>query len=148
MPGERPKFQPGTSAFRDMPYADNPYPSREMRILAAIRIWGILHYFDPYISAMGDKWDDVLVEFLPKFSEAKDAREYHLAVAEMVARSGDVGAGTRSPQIGVFGSAAPPFEVRFIEKQPVITRRLQGRPGTTGRRHSENRRQARTEPDR
>ena len=30
-----------------MPYADNPYPSREMRMLAAIRIWGVLHYFDP-----------------------------------------------------------------------------------------------------
>jgi len=133
MPGERPKFQPGTSAFRDMPYAADPYPSREMRILAAMRIWGILHYFDPYISVLGDKWDDVLVEFLPKFSEAKDARAYHLAVTEMVARSGDIGAGSRSPQIqSVFGPASAPFEVRFIEKQPVITRIFKPGPGLQG----------------
>jgi C-terminal processing protease CtpA/Prc len=123
MPGERPEFEPGSSAFRDMPYADNSYPSREMRILAAIRIWGILHYFHPYVAVMGDKWDDVLVDFLPRFSEAKNAREYHLAVAEMAARTGDVSCTARSSETAeLFGPATAPLEVRFIEKQPVITR--------------------------
>ena len=123
MPGERPDFEPGSSAFHDMPYADNPYPGREMRILAAMRMWGILHYFDPYVARMGDKWDDVLVEFLPKFADAKDAREYHLAVAELAARSGDEGCGARSSEMqALFGAAAPAFEVRFIENQPVVTR--------------------------
>jgi C-terminal processing protease CtpA/Prc len=123
MPGERPDFEPGFSAFHDMPYADNPYPSREIRMLAAIRMWGVLHYFDPHVSAMVDKWDDILVEFLPKFAEAQDAREYHMAVAEMAARTSDGGCGARSSELQeLFGGAAPPFEVRFIENHPVITR--------------------------
>src|ERR1019366_8427932 len=122
MPGERPNFQLRPSAFRDMPYADNPYPSREMRILAAFRIWGILHYFNPRVSTLADKWDDVLVELLPKFSEAKSALEYHLAIAEMAARTGDESCQARSTQLeAIFGTAEPPFEVRFVEGQPVIT---------------------------
>jgi hypothetical protein len=125
MPGERQKYQAGSSAFRDMPYGDNAFPNRELRILAAMRTWGVLHYFDPYVSALGDKWDDTLVELLPKFSDAKNAREYHLAVAELVARSGDTGASARSPEtVALFGPATAPFEVRFIEDKPVITRIL------------------------
>lgn len=128
MPGERTKFQPGSSAFLDMPYAEQLYPGHEMRILAAMRIWGILHYFDPYVSMLGDKWDDVLIELLPKFSQAKDAAEYHLAVAEMLARSGDGGCSARSSTLeSMFGTAMASFEVRFIENQPVITRIM--RPG-------------------
>ena len=122
MPGERPDFGPRPSAFHDMPYADNPYPGREMRILGAFRIWGVMHYFNPYVATMGDKWDDVLVELLPKFSEAKNVREYQLAIAEMAARTGDLNCFTRSTELeAVVGTAGPPFEVRFIENQPVIT---------------------------
>lgn len=122
MPGERPSFEPRPSAFRDMPYPDNSYPSREMRILAAFRIWGVMHYFNPRVSTLGDKWDDVLVELLPKFSEAKDDQEYHLAIAEMAARTGDASCVARSSVLGtIFGTAPPPFEARFIDNQPVIT---------------------------
>jgi C-terminal processing protease CtpA/Prc len=71
---------------------------------------------------MGDRWDDVLVELLPKFSVAKDAKEYHLAIMEMIARTGDPGCIARSSVLGtIFGAGSPPFEARFIENQPVIT---------------------------
>ncbi|HEY3838749.1 MAG TPA: hypothetical protein VGL72_19360 [Bryobacteraceae bacterium] len=119
--GERPKFTPGTAAFRDMPYADNPYPAREMRILAAMRIWGILRYFDPYVSLLGDKWDDALVDMLPRFADAKDAREYFLAVAELAGRSGDGGCLARGTAVP-FGRLSAPVDVRMIQGQPVITR--------------------------
>jgi C-terminal processing protease CtpA/Prc len=133
MPGERPEFDPGPSGFRDMPYADHAYPSRELRILAALRIWGILHYFHPYVSTMGEKWDDTLVEFLPKFSEAANEHDYHFAVAAMVARVGDPGTLARSSEMAdLFGSAAPPFEIRFIENQPVISRIFKPSPAQQG----------------
>ncbi len=122
MPGERPDFEILPSAFRDMPYLDQPYPSREMRILAAFRMWGVMHYFNPRVSNLADKWEDVLVELLPKFTEAGNAREYHLAVAEMAARTGDPTCLARSNELGaIFGAAAPPFDVRFVDGQPVIT---------------------------
>lgn len=133
MPGERPDFEPGSSAFHDMPYAANPYPAREMRVLAAMRIWGILHYFDPYVSLMGDQWDSTLVEFLPRFAAAKDAHEYNLAVAEMIARTGDVNCVARSADLGVStASAVPQLEVRLVDKQAVIVRSFKpewGKPG-------------------
>jgi C-terminal processing protease CtpA/Prc len=133
IPGERPKFLPGAAGFHDVPYADNPYPSRELRILAAFRLWGVLHYFDPYVALMGDQWDDILVEFLPKFSEAKDAAEYHQAVAQMAVRTGDIGCAVRSTELqGVFGPAAPPFEVRFIDNQPVVSRIFKSSPAQPG----------------
>ncbi len=120
--GTRPRFELRSAAFRDMPYAENPFPSREMRILAAMRIWGILHYFDSRIAAMAGKWDNTLVEMLPKFSDAKDAREYHLAAAEMIARTGDLSSMAKSTELTkYFGSTAPPFEIRLIQNQPVVT---------------------------
>jgi hypothetical protein len=122
MPGERPKYQPTPAGFRDMPYSKDAYPQRPMRILAAIRIWGVLRYFHPYTSVLGNVWDDAFIEFLPRFAEAKDAAEYHRAVAEMVARTGDPGSGVGSAILDeLFGPALAPFEVRFIEGQPVIT---------------------------
>ena len=127
LPGERP-IRPLRSGFHDMPYADNPYPSREMRMLAAFRIWGIMHYFNPLVSGLGGKWDDVLVELLPKFSEAKrDALEYHLAIAEMAARTADPSCFTSSSELtSLFGTAAPAFEARFVEGQLAITHVFQG----------------------
>ena len=122
-PGERPKFQALSAAFHDMPYPDEPFPSRPMRILAAMRMWGVLHYFHPYVSMMGSRWDDVLVQLLPKFAEAKDAREYYLAASEMAARSGDPNSYVAWRAGGeLFGPAMPPLEVRFVDNQPVITR--------------------------
>jgi C-terminal processing protease CtpA/Prc len=122
MPGERPDFGLMPSAFRDVPYAEPSYPNREMRILCAFRIWGIMHYFNPVVAPIGKKWDDALVEYLPKFSEAKDAREYQLTIAEMVARTGDMSSRAKSTVLDtVFGVASPPYEVRMIENQPVIT---------------------------
>ncbi len=133
MPGERPEFELLPSSFRDMPYADNPYPSREMRILAAFRMWGVMHYFNPYVSTLAAKWDDVLVELLPKFSEAGNALQYHLAIAEMAARTGDPTCLARSPELGaIFGTAAPPFEVRLLEGQLVITHVFKPSPAQLG----------------
>jgi len=133
MPGERPRFQAGASSFHDAAYADPVYPSREIRIFGAIRLWGVLRYFDPYLSLSADKWDDVLVEFLPRVADAKDAREYHLAIAEMAARSGDPWTNATSAQLGeLFGIATAPVEVRSIEGQFVVTRQFKTSPLAVG----------------
>jgi hypothetical protein len=133
IPGERQDFEPGLARFRDMPYAADLYPAREMRMLAAIRLWGVLRYFNPYVSQMGDKWDDVLVELLPRIADARDAREYHRAMAEMAARSGDAGCAARSSATAdLFGPATAPFEVRFLEGQPVITRMFKANSAEVG----------------
>jgi C-terminal processing protease CtpA/Prc len=111
--------------FAEKNYSDQPYPSAEYRMLAAARIWAVFHYFHPYKHLYGEDWNAVLTEFLPKMARAENARDYHLAVAEMVARTRDthcyVGSGELSE---VYGVAPPPIEVRWIESRPVVTRIL------------------------
>ena len=121
IPGGRPPFQIFSAGFHDVGDSE-PYPSRERRILAAIRTWGILHYFDPHVTAMGSQWDDVFIELIPKIAGATNAAEFHEGLAAMVARTRDPLATVTSNELAKFyGQAAPPFEVRFIEDQPIVT---------------------------
>jgi len=104
-------------------YADQPYPNKEYRILAAARVWAVFHYFHPYRHLYDRDWDAVLVEFLQKMAAAQNAREYHLAIAEMVAHTQDTHDRVTSKELSSFyGTAAPPVELRWIENRPVITR--------------------------
>jgi C-terminal processing protease CtpA/Prc len=121
IPAGRPPFQIFSAGFRDVGDSE-PYPSRERRILAAIRTWGIFHYFDPDVTSMGSQWDDVFIELIPKIADAHNAAEFNQAIAAMVARTRDPLATVASDELAKFyGQAAPPFEVRFIENQPVVT---------------------------
>ncbi len=66
---------PSPTAEKD--YAETPYPSAELRILAAYKLWGAMHYFFAYRDLMDADWDDEFPKFLDQFAKAKDAREYH-----------------------------------------------------------------------
>lgn len=100
-----------------------PYPSAAYRALAALQIWSAYHFFYPYKDLMGEDWDGVLNNYLPKFESARDAREFHLAVAEMVMHVHDSHAFVNSKVLGEFYGTAPvPISVRWIENSPVVSR--------------------------
>ena len=104
-------------------YTDEPYPAPEYRMLAAARIWGVFHYFHPYQYLYGEDWDAVLAEFLPRMARAQNAREYHLAVAEMVSHTHDSHCIVSGLDMRQFYGAAPAgVEVRWIENRVVVTR--------------------------
>lgn len=65
------------------------FPRVEQRIHAAIQIWGVFEYFFPYKGISGDDWTEALREELQRFEDARDAREYHQAVARLVGRARD-----------------------------------------------------------
>jgi hypothetical protein len=94
--------------------------------LAAARIWGIFNFFHPYKYLYDDDWDAVLAEFLPRLAQARNAREYHLGVAQMVAHTCDSHNVVVSDELRDFWGAntAPSVVVQWIENQPVITRIL------------------------
>jgi len=124
-PAPRPKLDLPPARFVEKPYADLPYPDAVFRMLAAARVWGVFHYFHPYRHLYGEDWDAVLAEFLPKMARAENAREYQLAVAEMVAHTHDSHCFVSSKEITVFfGVAGPAVDVRWIENQPVVARVL------------------------
>lgn len=124
-PARRPRLKTllAPAAFREKT-DPAPYPDEGMRYVAAARIWAVFSYFHPYKHLYDRDWDrDVLPEYLVKLAAARDAREFHLAVAEMVSHTVDTHDFVSSPEISsAFGMAPPPVLVRWIENKPVVTR--------------------------
>lgn len=118
------KAAPQIGAARpDNPYREMEYPNKEYRLLALFRYWNIINYFNPYNPLLDKPWDAVLIEYIPKMEAAKDALEYHLAVAELVTNIHDTHGFISSPVLSkYFGTHVPPVEVKFVEGQTVITR--------------------------
>jgi len=122
-PAPRPRAELGKAWMAEKPYSEMAYPELGYRLLAAFRIWGVYNYFHPYKYLTGEDWDALLLEFIPKMAHAANAREYHLAVAEMVAHSHDTHCFVSSQELRKFyGMAPPPFEIRWIEDRPVVVR--------------------------
>jgi hypothetical protein len=67
-----------------MRYEDQLYPSREMRLLAATKLWTVVRFFFPYQHLMDRPWEPRLPELLDKLAAAKDARQYARALAEAI----------------------------------------------------------------
>ena len=105
------------------PYADSPYPSRPLRVLAAMRIWATFEWLNPYRDLMDGDWDQVLKNSLTALLDAPDARAYHLAIAEMVAHVRDTHAVVQSPTLDEFwGTGAPAITIRPVQGKPVVVR--------------------------
>lgn len=97
------------------------FPDTSHRILAAAKIWTVIHYFFAYQDLMTEDWDEVLKKSIPKFINASDSLEYHLAVAEMYKNVEDGHGFIRSRILSqYFGQAPPPVKIRYIENQPVV----------------------------
>jgi C-terminal processing protease CtpA/Prc len=121
-PPSHAKLSQHASAPIDKTYGDMPYPPAEYRVLAAFRVWAVINYFFPYKQFMGEDWDAVLRQFIPRMEGAKDALDYNLTVAEMVTHIHDSHGSARSPILQqYFGDASAPVRVRMIENFPVIT---------------------------
>lgn len=104
-------------------YAEMSYPAVEYRLLGAFKIWGVFKYFFAYRDLLDEDWDQILLDYLPKFIAAKDALEYNLAVAEMVTHVHDSHAGVQSKELtAYFGEAPVPVQLRLIDRKPVVTR--------------------------
>jgi C-terminal processing protease CtpA/Prc len=106
----------------DRRYDEMTEPALEFRLLAVVKLWTILHDFFPYLHLTGD-WDAVLPEFIARMEQARDGREYALALAEMGARANDGHVSlTGNPTLdALYGKAPAPVAVRWIEDAWVVT---------------------------
>jgi C-terminal processing protease CtpA/Prc len=104
------------------PYSQMIYPEEEYRLLSLFRYWNVIHYFFPYKYLIGSNWDDVLTEFIPIFTDASNATEYHLAVRQLIARINDSHSKTSSEVLSDYwGYYYPPFATTTIEGKTVVT---------------------------
>ena len=120
-------FAPGignTLYDNEKSYAEMQHPDAGFRMLSLYRYWNIINYFFPYRDIIGEDWNNVLTEFIPKFNNAKDADEYQLVCLEIVARIHDTHANLWGRHDGVnkyWGLNYAPIKVTFTEGQPVVT---------------------------
>jgi len=114
---------PPLRARDDLDYAEAPYPSRERRMLAGIRMWAVLEMFWPY-RYLADDWEDALREALPKLAAAGDRVAYLHALRRMAVRAGDghIKIWSAAPDPGEQLRGATAIETRLVEGKLVVVR--------------------------
>jgi C-terminal processing protease CtpA/Prc len=104
-------------------YPDDMLPDAGFRLLALLRFWNIIEYWFPYRDAIGESWDAVLREFVPRFISVDTVDDYRLLLLELSARVNDGHANLwRHKDIAPpRGSHAIPVVMRFVEGEAVVT---------------------------
>lgn len=108
-------------------YQSDDYPPEDIRLLGLFRYWNIINYFFAYKNIMDQDWDSTLVESIPAFVNAEDARSYYLAIRLLATRINDSHALFRGPlQDKMKGTCHAPFLARNIEGKLVVCKVLPG----------------------
>ena len=105
-------------------YAQPATPDAGLRLLALYRYWNMIAYFFPYRYAIGEDWQPVLPEFIPRFAAARTDEQYRLVALAIIARIHDTHAnvyGSDKILATYKGTFYAPVQVRFVEGQAVVT---------------------------
>ncbi len=122
-------FTPGVGnpIFKDeAAYAHLREPDAGYRLLALFRFWNVVEYWFPYRDVIGEDWDDVLAEFVPRLATARSRDDYCLQFIALIARANDTHANlwgsldVRPPR----GEDLLPVELRFVEGRALVARLL------------------------
>jgi C-terminal processing protease CtpA/Prc len=104
-------------------YQEMTYPDAGYRLLSLFRYWNMVQYFFPYKYLIGEDWNVVLSEFIPKFVDAKNTLEYQTTLLKLIARINDTHANIYQSDIALDiarGIYIAPFDVKFIENKAVV----------------------------
>ena len=113
----------GNPVFRHEPgYENIHFPDAGFQLLALYRFWNIVEYWSPNRAIVGEDWDGVLKEFVPRIALAKDAEEYQLQLFALIAMAHDGHANFWSSQQErpPVGACHVPVAVRFVQGVPVV----------------------------
>ena len=103
-------------------YLGLAFPDYPYRLLSLFRYWNIIEYFYPYKYAVGKNWTAVLDEFIPKFKNAADTLDYHLAMLQLVRNLNDTHAFFGTDQLRAFnGNYRSPIRLRIINDTVLVT---------------------------
>jgi hypothetical protein len=98
-------------------------PDAGFQILALYRFWNIIEYWYPNRDIVGENWDSVLAEFLPRIALAKTSESYQRDLMALIAQVHDTHANLWSslqlrPPVG---NCQLPVVVRFVENSAVVS---------------------------
>jgi C-terminal processing protease CtpA/Prc len=107
----------------ELKYTAIKLPDAAFQILALYRFWNIIEYWYPYRNIVGEDWDGVLRQFLPRMALATSSDEYRRELIALIALVHDTHANLWSslrlrPPVG---ECRLPINLRFIGQRPVIT---------------------------
>jgi hypothetical protein len=108
----------------EQPYSSMAYPDAGYRLLSLYRYWNMIQYFFPYKHLIGEDWNKVLVDCIPKFVACANATDYSVATLGLIARIHDTHAniwGANAALSAYKGKLTVPFQARFIEDKLVVT---------------------------
>jgi C-terminal processing protease CtpA/Prc len=117
----------GNPVFQnEVEYSDSVVLDWRYQLLALFRFWNIIEYWFPYRDVMGEDWDAVLSDFIPRLFAARNRQDYLLEMAMVVAKVHDSHANLRDALYvrPPAGRKLPPFSIRLVEGQPFIWRRF------------------------
>lgn len=106
----------------ELAYANVGLPDAGFQILGLYRFWNLTEYWFPYRNVIGEDWNAVLTEFLPRVSLAKDRTAYQREMMALVARIHDTHAYLFNslPIQPPGGFCLVPVNVRFVDSQAVV----------------------------
>lgn len=108
-------------------YRSMNYPDPGFRLLSLFRYWNIIQYYFPNKHLIGEDWNNVLPEFIPRFAGAANELEYKKAALAVIGRIHDTHANIwgRDESLEKFrGVNSPPVGITFVEDKAVVTRYL------------------------
>lgn len=114
----------GNAVFQHEPgYESLKFPDPGFQLLALFRFWNIVEYWSPYRDVTGEKWDEVLTEFIPRVGLAKNAESYQRELMALIARAHDGHANLWSAQQNrpPVGNCQLAVDVRVVRDLPVIS---------------------------
>ncbi|GGK84554.1 S41 family peptidase [Rufibacter glacialis] len=111
-------YFPNEKLYEDLP----DLPAEEYRLVALFRYWNIINYFFPYKYAIGESWDHVLADMIPKFRDAAKPVDYQMALLELSNRihDGHNFFGTKYTY-QYFGYYHVPFQFKIVEGKALVT---------------------------
>jgi hypothetical protein len=118
---------PGPVVVDDKDWPESLFPSRELRIFAGLKAWGVITKFYPYLD-LPNEWDAELPHALAALEAAPDAEAYRDALKAY-------GTHLHDGHIRIYRNdqkrGVPWIEARIVQGTPLVTRVWE--PGTQAR---------------
>ncbi|MGG3281012.1 S41 family peptidase [Paenibacillus solani] len=74
---------------KENPYSNMNFDDTGYRLLSLFRYWNIIEYYYPYKDVIGEDWDQVLLDFIPKIIDGSDYDSYFRTLAELTTKIHD-----------------------------------------------------------
>ena len=116
------RFVGNPSFDHELAYPRLRLPDAGFQILAVFRFWNMIEYWYPYRDVIGEDWDAVLAQMLPRVALARDGDGFRREMMALIARVHDTHANLWS-SLNVRPPVGPcqlPVAVRFVGESAVV----------------------------